>query len=445
MRCINGVLARHMFTGVMSKRRRAFDYDDPGHIDAAEQPITAVTGTFAESTYDADGVANVISNASRPGKQSLYPVGRDTAAFEVEPEDVLVTVSRRGRGGFGANALVRSNLAGLDDEVAAEYANDPDQETIVQQALAKKTRFAGLALTKLRGDLGVETNITRLVAGIARLRQGGGKRAVVPGDTIVFRFPLASAPRVLPLSVGHDASGAVPSKVMMEAVPFEPAFVAEDMMANVQTLLRDGDKYRRTLDPRYKSTDVAETAARHTINSALTTGMLFLREAIKAGFVNIDPSFVGYAPSGSAEETALAGTDTAVAVDAMTALMGEFLGVTHSRKFSQDRAIKKKFGVFKRDALGSIFHDPADVTHEVGYIAGSASSLPRFAARYDKSSRLKRGDPYGDFAHEQNNHSMKAWSAVVAALKENDKNAAAVALTGASAKGSGNFFAMIKM
>jgi len=436
-------------------KRHRYDYVQGNSADIADNPITIVTGANAEAWYDEEGIERTIQRASEPGKASLYPIGRDPAAFHVEVGDVLVTVATR-HAANSTHALVRSNLAGLDSEAAGEYADHPDQERAVLAALEKKTRVAGIALTRVDKSANGEDLVTRLVAGSVTLRQPprAGRRKIGPGDLVVFRPPKSTWG---PVSAGQDpyVNGVSANKRQMEPEPFEPLFVAEDLLTNIHLTLDDPERYRRVLGARSKIADVVETSVRHTCSSALATVIFGLRELANAGLITFTDKMSNSAPLGSIEQRALAdlvsedapsATQRAAAADAAAALLGEFLGVTNARQYDQDRETRALFGRLRRDMLGSIFHNPADVTHEFGYVPGSASpaQMPKFKARYEGSSRLRRGDAYGDLAHVQNNHFVGLCSAIVGSEREMTKNAVATALTG-SGSSNGNFFAMLKL
>ena len=450
----------------MSKRSRSdyddgyrkharFDFDARRTHDAAVSPIeNTSTGTNAESTYDRAGIRDVITAAER-GVSSPYHVGRDRSSFDIVPEDPLFFVSRRG-GANTTQALVRSNGAGLATDAQREYENDPRQDEMVQLAAQKNTRFAGIALTSLRRDLGAEDHVSRLVAGIVRLRQGNmGKRAVVAGDAIVFRFPKPGVVGLLPTGAGRFQEGVPRDRVVMQAVPFEPLFVAQDLQTVIHATIADPEKYKRAMGPKFRSTAVSETAAQYSMSSALTTGILFARSLLRAGLININSSMAnGIGGLTTEEQTALVDGASGIATgDVSAALLGEVLRVSTSphgppsRRYAQNAAARARFGLLRANALREIFHDPNDVRSEFGYVPGSSAdnSQPKFKARYEDSPQIKRGDPYGDFAHEQFNHVTKAATALAAMQKELEKNVVATALTGASANGSGSFFAMLKM
>jgi hypothetical protein len=216
--------------------------------------------------------------------------------------------------------------------------------------------------------------------------------------------------------------------------------VAVDVLAEINLVLDDPERWRRAMASRSKVVDVHESLARTWVAADLVGGLAQLREYMRAGVIQFTPAFIASVTPGSVERVTL---DTPVpadaagaaatrvnAADAGLAVAAEWLGLTKNRAFTQSAAGRAAWTVLARNLAGAAVYDGTNPTYEFGASSASAAGgLPAKRSRYERSNELRQGDPYGDLATLHINAARGRLAATDAYIAEAKKNVFGTATT----------------
>jgi len=441
-------------------------------VDPQINPIANQGAVMAAADYDVGAkIATQLEN--REIGPSAYSGADTEQAWNIAPDDLLFTVPGKHGSQGDIKLAVLPTLNGLGAAATARYAAEPDGLAMIRECVKNQIVYVGAAYQDLSSERGqVERGIAVQMAGLKTLHMGNNQfgderdtaNFIKPGDILSADVPVPGRDGLSPGVGGRLKKGVPMNKFTLQLRRRSPHSAGHSLRRHIREIVRDARRWKVSMGEHLAGTRMWASAANATVRSYLTSGVLFVRELMRAGVLTVSDAAVGLGAN-TDEQAKLTNARNAVnnnggfavgntrvvevGADSFALHLAQLYGIipkvgadltaglTHLRANNVTKTFAGRVLTLPGKTINSIFYDGTNQAFQFGFMLDGGAGIPTSTALVAGTGYVNDETPAGQMLLRQLNHFPEAVSAFDGAIQRDWQFVVGKATTGASSYGSG--------